>query len=218
MKTKAIVSEENMCSKNSIDLTLVFTASMPTHPFDEPSKIEKIRDLKTHSYNDWRLTTGMHAGTHIDGPGHLTDSSVLLSDLPIERFVGKGFLVDARGKSIDAALLANCPNEPGLIVLILTGQDKKFGTPEYFTDYPVFSDDFAHELVRRQVKMVGLDAFSPDTYPFPIHQLLFKNDILIIENLTGLERLVGIKDFDVFALPLKTATDSALARVIAVAK
>ena len=79
-------------------------------------------------------------------------------------------------------------------------------------------DDFVHELINHKVKMVGIDFFSPDKYPFPIHQLLFKNNILIIENLTGLENLVGVKNFEVIALPLKLATDSALARVIAIVK
>lgn len=43
-----------------------------------------------------------------------------------------------------------------------------------------------------------------------------QNDILIIENLTRLEQLVGVQNFEVIALPLKLATDSALARVVAV--
>lgn len=203
-----------MFKKKFIDLTHTFTKSMPVSPFDEPARIEQNRTLKTNKYTDWRLTSGMHVGTHIDGPGHLTDSKKLLSDYPVDRFVGAGFLVDARNKTIDASLLAQMPDKPDLIVLVLTGQDKKFGNKEYFTDYPIFTLEFAQEIVKRKIKMVGIDSFSPDKYPFAIHQLFFDNNILIVENLTGLEQLVGVKNFEVIALPLKLATDSAPARVI----
>ena len=64
--------------------------------------------------------------------------------------------------------------------------------------------------------MLGIDFFSPDTYPFKIHKIFLKNHILIIENLTNLEHLLGIKNFTIVALPLKTETDSALARVVAI--
>lgn len=207
-----------MTQHKIIDLTHIFSYSMPVCAFDEPASLAKSRELKTHQFNDWRLTSGMHAGTHIDGPGHLTDSTKLLSDYPVDRFIGTGCLIDARGKTIDASLLAQVPEQDGLIVLILTGQDKQFDNPEYFTKYPVLTEDFARGLIQRKVKMVGIDSFSPDVYPFTIHQLFFKHDILIIENLTGLEQLVGVQNFDVIALPLKFATDSALARVVAVVK
>ncbi|MFA6535332.1 MAG: hypothetical protein WCS92_03690 [Candidatus Babeliales bacterium] len=64
--------------------------------------------------------------------------------------------------------------------------------------------------------MIGIDFFSPDKYPFETHKIFFENNILIIENLTNLESLEEIKNFTVIALPLKTETDSALARVIAI--
>ncbi len=199
-----------------IDLTHTFTTSMPVHALDEKASITKIRNLDKDKYNDWRLVTGMHTGTHIDGLGHLTDSTVRLSDIPIETFVGTGYLIDARNCPIEPDLLKNIPRSDNLIILILTGSDKKFGSPEYFTDYPVMSMEFAKELVKHNVKMVGIDFFSPDKYPFQVHKIFFEHNIFIIENLTNLEKLLNVKNFKVVALPLKTETDSALARVIAV--
>jgi kynurenine formamidase len=199
-----------------IDLTHKFTKSMPVHSFDDPVSIEKIRNLIDDKYNDWRLSCAMHVGTHIDGPGHLTDSDVLISDFSADKFVGKGYLIDARNKPIDESLLKDLPLQEGLIVLILTGSDKKFGTKEYYDSYPIISVNFAKELVKHKIKMVGIDFFSPDKYPFDTHKVFFSNNILIIENLTNLESLVGIKDFTIVALPLKLETDSALARVIAI--
>lgn len=198
-----------------IDLTHTFTASMPVPPFDEPSTLSQTRTLANDSYNDWRLCSGMHAGTHIDGPGHVTDSHTLLSSLPIDRFVGTGHLIDARNKMIiEASAVQELPDQEGLIVLFLTGRDKQFGAPAYFTNHPIMSKECAKALVAKRVNMVGIDCYSPDTHPFPVHQILLAHNILIIENLTNLDLLTG-KTFTVAALPLKTATDSSLARVIA---
>jgi kynurenine formamidase len=51
--------------------------------------------------------------------------------------------------------------------------------------------------------------------PFDLHKLLFSENIFIIENLTNLEKLVGVKEFEIFAIPLKVRADSSIARVIA---
>ncbi|KKQ33544.1 MAG: Cyclase family protein [candidate division TM6 bacterium GW2011_GWF2_37_49] len=157
--------------RSIIDLTHTFTKSMPVHSLDDAPTIEKIRNLTDNKYNDWKLTSWMHVGTHIDGPGHFTDSKIVFSDITADRFVGKGVLIDARNKAIDSSLLKDLPAEEGLIVLILTGFDKKFGTDEYFNNHPVISADFARELVKRNVKMVGMDLFSPDNYPFEVHKI-----------------------------------------------
>lgn len=212
--------------KKIIDLTHKITIDTPVHSYDDPVKLEKIRNLADHKYNDWKLSCGMHVATHIDGPGHLTDSDILLSSLPVDRFVGKGYLIDARNKidektkQIDLSVLEDLQNKKNLqedsIVLILTGFDKKFGTKEYFEDHPIISVDFANELAKHKIKMVGIDFFSPDKYPYDSHKVFFDNNILIIENLKNLDALVGIEEFTVVALPLKIETDSALARVVAV--
>ncbi|MCF7800133.1 cyclase family protein [Candidatus Babeliales bacterium] len=202
--------------KKIIDLTHTISNSMPVHKYDEPPKIEKIRNLEKDKYNDYRLISGMHVGTHIDGPEHLTNSNILISQIPIDKFIGRGFLIDARNKKIDKSLLRDLSDEENLIVLILTGFDKKFGTQKYFDEHPVVEADFAQELVNRKIKMIGIDFFSPDKYPFEVHKIFFENNILIIENLTNLDKLVEVKNFEIIALPIKIDADSALARVVAI--
>ncbi|MCL5436561.1 MAG: cyclase family protein [Candidatus Dependentiae bacterium] len=198
-----------------IDLSHTVRHQTPVFPGDEPVVLEKTRALAADGYTDWRFCTGMHAGTHIDGPGHLTDSPGLLSDLPPERFVGPGYLVDARGRAIDQDLLVGMPQGVGQIVLVLTGWDKKFGSDAYFAEHPVLTEAFARELVRRKVLMLGIDFFSPDRVPFAIHRLLLGGGVLLVENLTNVDRLLAAEKFTIFALPIKTATDSAPARVVA---
>ena len=60
-----------------------------------------------------------------------------------------------------------------------------------------------------------MDLPSPDNYPFEIHKKLFANNILIVENLTNLSELIGVKDFDIIAFPLKIRAEASLVRVVA---
>ncbi len=63
--------------------------------------------------------------------------------------------------------------------------------------------------------MVGFDSPSPDRTPFVIHKLLLGQEILILENLCNLEKLLGVTGFEVVALPAKFRSDSAPVRVVA---
>lgn len=199
-----------------IDLTHVLIDNMPVHPESRSPRLIKTNTFGPDAFSHWNIESGMHVGTHIDGPAHISNSTTLISQIPIQQFVGTGVLVDVRGaEHIDAGVLAGLPDEPDLIVLFYSGRDKYFNDQSYFSDYPVLTPACAHELVRRQVKMIGIDFYSPDQHPYEIHQILFAHNILIAENLVHLDALVNVSVFTVVALPLKTETDSALARVIA---
>jgi kynurenine formamidase len=69
--------------------------------------------------------------------------------------------------------------------------------------------------VKASVSAVGLDTPSPDREPFSIHRQLLGSGVLIIENLTKLEGLVGATPYEVIALPIKFQAEAAPARVIA---
>jgi len=103
----------------------------------------------------------------------------------------------------------------GGIVLIFTGFDKKFRENEYYEKYPEISLDFAQKLIDLKVKLVGMDIPSPDRSPFKVHKLLLAKEILIIENLTNLEKLVSVPKFEIIALPAKLETEAGFVRVIA---
>ena len=66
-----------------IDLSHPLLDRMPVYPGDEPVRLEKINDFEEHGFNNFRFTSGMHAGTHIDGPMHMTKSGRLIDELPL---------------------------------------------------------------------------------------------------------------------------------------
>lgn len=98
----------------------------------------------------------------------------------------------------------------------MTGFSEKYRQPEYYEKFPEIGENFAGKAIELGVKVIGMDTSSPDRPPFKVHKLLLGKEILIVENLTNLESLVGIKDFEVFALPAKFHTEAAPVRVIAI--
>jgi kynurenine formamidase len=199
-----------------IDLSHPITDRMPVYPGDEPTRLEKINDFAQDGFNNFRFTSGMHTGTHIDGPMHMTKSDRFIDELPLERFIGIGCLLNAVGMKVIL-----CTPEfasaivPESIVLIYTGFGKQFGSEEYYRDYPVINMELAQLFVEQRIKMVCFDSPSPDKHPHDIHTYLLKNSIFIAENLTGMEKLLTIKKFEIIALPLPLHADSSPARIVA---
>ncbi len=199
-----------------IDLTHEFTASMPVFPGDVAPELIKTADVFKDGISDYQIKTGMHIGTHIDAPAHMLAGGKNLNEYPVVRFFGRGVLIDARNKSMaDVELLENITIEKNDIVLVMFGWSSEFGNDEYYLNYPVVAENFASRLASLGVSILGLDTPSPDRAPYSTHKILFKQDILIIENLTNLEHLVGKAQFEVVALPAKFQTDAAPARVVA---
>lgn len=199
-----------------IDLTHTFKATMPIFPGDVEARLEQVAFFEKDGYNSFRVDTGMHVGTHIDAPFHMLSNGKKLSEFDPEQFIGRGQVVNAENyDKIDVDLLNNHDIQQGDIVLIHTGHDQKFGTEEYYKSYPEITMAFAEYIVNAGVKILGLDFPSPDGFPYDIHKLLFKNDILIIENLTNLSELLSYTDFNIIALPAKFEAAGAPVRVVA---
>ncbi|MBI5621370.1 cyclase family protein [Candidatus Falkowbacteria bacterium] len=202
-------------SINTVDLTQTFRAAMPVYPGDPIPQLKQTAALATDGYNEFQITTGMHAGTHIDAPLHMIDGGKLISDYGPEKFFGRGHLIDAHGKTeASADLLTGHDIQPGDIVLVYFDFDQYYGDEKYFADYPELGESLANRLIELRVGIVGMDTPSPDRQPFTVHKLLLGHDILIIENLTNLKSLLG-KKFTITALPAKLAAEAAPIRVVA---
>jgi kynurenine formamidase len=202
--------------KRLIDLSQTIEDNQPVFPGDVKTSLFQTKYLNTNNYNDYRLEIGMHSGTHVDGPMHLTESPEFISVIPPESFIARGCLLDVRNQSPIRLITEYEQLVPeDSIVLLCTGQDRLYGSPRYFKDYPVVGLDLCKFLLKKKIKMLGMDAPSPDRYPYEVHKFLLSHGIYITENLTNLDKLVGANSFEVVALPLKIKSDSSMARVLA---
>lgn len=186
----------------------------PNWPGDPEIIIKQLSTVEKDSIGKKSLTFHSHFSTHIDAPSHMIANGKTLSDYPMEKFVGRGIVLDVRGqKEIEAELSSV---EEGDIVFFLTSQSDKAYQKDYFTSNPVLTPKTAQELVNKKIKIVGLDSPTPDNEPYDLHKLFFKNDILIVENLVNLKELLG-KRFQCYVLPLKIKDgDGAPCRVIGI--
>jgi kynurenine formamidase len=98
----------------------------------------------------------------------------------------------------------------GKAVLLHTGWSRYWGEDKY-PDHPFISNELALRLKDGKPKLVGVDFLTADDRNDPrrpAHVNLLYNDILIVENLTNLDQLVG-QTFVFHAVPIKIAKVSA---------
>lgn len=201
-----------------IDLTFPVNEHTPVYPGDPRIEIRQGGTVAADGYRDHLIQFGTHVGTHIDAPSHMIEDGKSLDEYPLSRFVGRGVLLCADGE-FTLTQVENADIRAGDVVLFETGTSARYYEPTYFTDYPVLTEEIARYLVEKKVGIVGVDTCGPDKEPFPVHKILLKNDVLIIENVANLDQLreqsLPGKEFKVFALPLNLATDGAPVRVMA---
>jgi len=80
----------------------------------------------------------------------------------------------------------------GKAVLLQTGWDVHFGTPEYAREAPFLTDAGAAWLVEHGAVLVGIDSINIDDMgdpKRPAHSRLLAAGIPIVEHLRGLEQL-----------------------------
>jgi len=210
-----------------IDLSHTIHDEIQIFPGDPRPSIKRgLTHEKNYCHVDV-LTLGSHTGTHIDAPFHFLKEGKKIDELPVQRFVGNGVLVDVSGKSdrelIEPGDVEPYENEiaPGDFVILKTGRDKYFGTSRYYL-HPYLSADGARLLVKMGVSLVGIDALNVDPtyygsmdsdsaakdlpdeeeYGYPVHDILLGNDTLIVENLCKLDKIKPVKGVYSF-LPLK---------------
>jgi len=196
-----------------IDLTMHLDEKTPVFPGSPKPEIIQISTIESKGYNEKKISFSLHTATHIDAPRHMIQNGKTLDEYPIDTFIGNAIVLDVVGQKEIHADLSKVQKDD--IIFFYTGQSKHTYEPTYFKNNPVISKYTAKELIDKQVKIIGLDSFTPDDEPFLIHRMLLKRDILIVENLINLEKLVN-KRFTCYILPLKICdADGAPCRIIA---
>jgi arylformamidase len=145
-----------------------------------------------------RLSMVGNTGTYLDSPFHRYGDGTDLAGLPLERLADlPAVVVRTVGggvRGVDVGALAAL-DVAGRAVLLHTGGDRHWATPEYAVDAPYLTAAGAHWLVERGAALVGIDAANiDDVSPAaggerPAHSVLLAAGIPIVEHLTGLEEV-----------------------------
>ena len=107
--------------------------------------------------------------------------------------------------------------QPEAKVLLATGWHRRFGGPEFFTDFPSLTLEAGRYLVSRRIRLLGMDMPSPSSQWLEIHHLLQARDveIVLVEALANLDALPDEFTFVGFPLNIR-GRDGSPIRAVAV--
>ena len=191
-----------------VDLSRVIYDGMPKIPVLPDVHVQKFFSLeKGHPLNVTELSLPCHAGTHVDAPIHIVPNGKSIEELPLDAFVGTGAVIGVkkegrgRGHRQGFGELPESMVNRGDILMLYTGWDEKFDSPDYNL-HPYLSVDAAEWMVKKGIKMFGIDCITvdlptplrPKGFDFPVHRTLLGNDVLIAENVANLGSIVGKTD------------------------
>lgn len=201
-----------------VDLTMELKTGSPVFPGYPTPIVHTWVRIEEQGYYANLLMFVEHTGTHVDSPAHFIEEAPTIDEVPPDRFMGKGVVVDvsylppkagiSREITDEALRKLNVSVGPEWVVLFYTGYDAKAGTSEWF-NHPGLNASSAKYLTDRRVKAVGIDAPSIDHHPFPGHKILLSRGIVAYENLTNLRKLLGVVGFKFIGLPEKIKRGSA---------
>jgi kynurenine formamidase len=215
-----------------IDLTHPIKESMPMYPGTDAPKLHIKYSHKEFGFMETLISLYSHTGTHIDAPAHLYADGFTLDKYPVSQFIGKALVIDCRNLEKKEKISMRLLEEKGDIlneadfILFFTGYDKLWGSPGYFSNFPLMSQEVVEWVNKRKLKGIGIDApsFDPVTVEeleyagneLHNHRTILKtNYTILLENLCRLED-VGNRLFTLCALPLYIVNaDGAPARIVA---
>jgi arylformamidase len=209
-----------------IDLSQPYFPGMPHGSTIPAPSFREARTLEEHGLRCLELTLPIHLGTHLDAPSHFLADGGTIDQVGLDTLVGPAVCV-AVEKGPDEPieigdLEPQCAKaETGDALLIRTGWSDKFTDPGYYR-HPYLAAQTARWVVERGFRILGVDTVTPElpghlrtpSYPYPVHNTLLGNGVLILENLV-LSEVAGTR-FTLFVGALKIiGGDGAWARVLA---
>jgi len=182
-----------------------FTASVRPFLTHEESR-PNYRGRASFEISEVRFQTSV--GTYLDAPRHRHEGMGDIASLDLTTLISPGIVIDARRCTPACPLsvddLPAARSLAGHAVLINFGWDRYWGSERYY-EFPYVDRQGLQYLLDAKISLFGVDALNadrPQDLDRPAHTWFLKNNIHIVENLTGLEQLHGWS-FRFFAIPLK---------------
>lgn len=142
-----------------------------------------------------RICMVANTGTYVDSPFHRFADGIDLAGLPLWNLAGRpGIVIDP---PLDDTRAIEATSFHGLdladrAVLVRTGWDRHWDTPEYGAGHPFLTASAAEFLVQAHAAIVGIDSLNiddTDDPQRPVHTTLLGDGIPIVEHLCNLAAL-----------------------------
>jgi arylformamidase len=205
------------------DVTVPIFNELPTWPGDPSVNLTNWRSLAAgDSASVSMLNFGAHTATHVDAPAHFIEGAEKLESLNLEVLIGAAEVI-AVPEDIHAIdeefVLAHC--SPGAERILFKTRNSAFWSePElqFHEDFTYLALKAAETLIRRGMKLVGIDYLSIEKFDSAKHEThlaLLSHGVIILEGLDLSEVPAG--RYELICLPLRLRSnlgDGAPARVV----
>lgn len=195
------------CDGGMTRLSHVLFEGASVFPGDPLPSVDVLSTAEDDGFRLELVSTGTHTGTHLDAPGHFRPGGRTVDELEAEELVWPAYVIDVRARMAapgddDFQLTVDdirqverrqgrIPN--GALVIIQTGFDAKFGTPDYDGPAPGFGGDTVQWLFdERHIGGVGSDTYGPDATSdggFSATDTALGNDGIAMPGLNNLDSL-----------------------------
>ncbi len=202
-----------------IDATVPIRAGMIVYDGDPAVALERVQSIAAGGIcNLSRLDLGVHSGTHIDAPIHFIEGGAGVEAISLDDLMGPALVADTRDATsdLDRPALERIAIPDGTERLLFrTSNSRLWDEPGFSRDFIGLTEDGAEYLLKRGVRLVGMDYLSiaPMGNPAPTHVALLRAGAVILEGLDL--RRVEPGAYELRCLPLLLAgADGAPARVL----
>lgn len=201
------------------DISYPLREGFPVWPGHAPLKLKVLQSHEAG--NGVQLTDleiGCHTGTHLDAPRHFIPGGGLVPGLDLSVLIGGCHVLYYEGDGpIDRAWLEAqaLPDPLTRLLLHCKKHDGKLEEERFFSHYVGITEDAAHYLVGRGLKLIGTDYLSigpfyggnPET-----HRALLGPAVIIVEGLD----LRGVEPgaYTLICLPINVPCDGAPCRAV----
>jgi arylformamidase len=200
--------------KRFIDLSHTIEHGLNTYPgLPEPRIVDHMDRASSRQhyapgteFQIGKIEMVANTGTYVDSPFHRYVNGKDLAALPLAALADlDGVVIRASrrtARAIDASCLHGLPLA-GKAVLVHTGWSRHWRSEQYGREHPFLTEDAAAYLIAAKVALVGIDSLNIDDTADtrrPVHSMLLRTEIPIVEHLTNLDALPD-RGFRFFAVP-----------------
>lgn len=198
-----------------IDLSHTIQLGMPVYPGTPTPRVVSVCTHNLHGFAEQELSITTHIGTHIDAPFHMLKEGKTLIDFSPDKFLGTAFKIcyNKEGEDLIERIESKMANygTPEFI-LLSSGWSENWGNKKYFMNFPLPNNDTINHIAGLKIKGLGIDTPSIDKVGadvFRNHKCILGKEIIIIENLTNLQKLPdGLFRFQCLPLKIKNSDGS----------
>ena len=205
------------------DLTVPISSELPTYPSDPGIKFDDWSKLADGAgANVSSLCFGAHTGTHVDAPAHFIEGAKKVESLELESLIGEAQVIEVSEEitTIDEEFVAANVTDGTIRVLFKTRNSAFWSGDmvDFRTDFTHVELKAAQWLVKKGVRLVGIDYLSIEKFASPdhaVHRELLSHEVIILEGLNLANVPPG--KYELICLPLRLRTplgDGAPARAV----